>query len=1040
MKKIILTWLILLYTTAGWTVLGNSNDDVVVQDGDKIITGIITDETGEPLPGATVTIRYTATGTISDFNGRYTIIVPNDKNELVFSFIGMKSTTVEIESKNTINMQMQPDVEDLEEVVVVGYGTQKRISITGSVASINNEELQKTPSMSVATALTGRMPGLVVVQNNGTAGSGASKISIRGNDNPLILVDGVERNFDDLDMDEIKNISVLKDASATAVYGIRGANGVIIVTTNRGRVSKPTIKFKANYGLIVPGELPELMDSYQYALLQNEGARNDNPELTDDQLPWRQDAIEHYRLGDEPIYYPNTDYYKEVANDYGTAQRYTMTLDGGSERMKYFVSLGFNQERDIYKDFNVGYDDRSYAKRYNIRSNFDFTVSKTTTINLDMAGQVKQLHSPNHKLSELQYDMFRTPPMAYAGIIDGKIVQTDRSMENTSVYDKIYDNGYKHNTSNNTQLSTELIQKLDFITQGLTFKAKISYDNEYTTQEVASRNAPVYFVAFDTDGTPIKDINGDPVLEQSGVETKLGENRNLSIGSKKIRFRSQLNYGRELYGGHNINALAVFTTSSKSFHSDGMGNDNDNYQFKPVPYKYVEAAVRLGYNYKEKYFIEGNAGYNGSENFAADKRYGFFPAVSAGYVITNEKWFPKNDVLKYLKFRYSYGKAGNDNLNGRRFFYISSYEINNNGYYFGENATGSVSAFESKTGNPDVTWEKSLQRNFGVESKWFDNKLGINADVFKEERIDILMQPNSVAAIIGAPLPAGNIGKRNSEGFELQLGWNDKIGKVNYYINASYNYSENEIVYMDEIPTVHPWLARTGRSKDQIQGLVCTGFYTQEDIDAINAGNITVDNPASGYTDKLQAGDLKYMDLNGDLITNDNDRKWFENTDTPRTTYTLNTGFTWKNFNVDLLFYGVTDVTYEIKDRMRMPFFNGYNNGMAFVMDRWTPETAETAIFPRVSASTTGADNNSQNSDFWFKDASYVRLKNAEISYKLKNKWLKKNGVSSARIYCNGSNLLTWTDLKFVDPEAKSGSTAPIPPNKVFNLGVQLTF
>jgi TonB-linked SusC/RagA family outer membrane protein len=1033
MKKTFLIWLLMLFATGGWSV-GASNEVVRSMPAEgQVVTGVIKDEKGDLLPGATVYVRYTEVGTISNLDGEYSITVPAEKNELVFSFLGMKSQVVKIDGQTTINVTLEPDIENLEEVVVVGYGTQKRISITGAVSTVDNEELQKSPSMNVATALAGKMPGLVVVQNNGTAGSGPAKISIRGNDNPLILVDGVERDFSNLDMDEIKTISILKDASATAVYGIRGANGVIIVTTNRGRVSKPKFSFKANYGLIVPGDLPELMNSYQYALLKNEGAKNDNPLLSDDELPFSADAIEHYRLGDDPLFYPSTDYYKEVANDYGSSQRYTMTSDGGTERMKYFVSLGYNRERDIYKDFDVGYDDRSYAERYNIRTNLDFDLSKTTKLNLDMAGQLGVRHKPNHNLNDLQYDMFRTPPMAYAGIIDGKIVQTDRSMENTSVYDKIYDNGYNHSQSSNTQISAELVQKLNVITDGLSFRAKVSYDNEYTTVETASRDVPVYFIA--------KDAEDNTIFEKSGIESKLGEARSLDLGSKKIRFRSQLNYSREIYGGHNVSALAVFTASSKSFHSDGVGSSSENYQYKPVPYKYLEGAARITYNYKEKYFIEGNAGYNGSENFAADQRYGFFPAASAGWVLTNEKWYPDNKVLSYMKFRYSYGKAGKDDLGGKRFFYFSAYEIDpNGGYYFGNTASSSITAYEAKVGNPNVTWETSTQQNFGLESKWLENRLNIDFDLFKEQRVDILMEPNSVPGIIGAPLPAGNIGKRDSEGFEVQMGWKDNIGKVNYWIRANYNYADNKIVFMDEVPTKYPWLTRTGLSKNQIQGLEFVGFYSQDDIDQINAGNASQDNPASGYTDKLQAGDLKYRDLNGDFMVDDNDRKWFENTNLPKTTFSLHSGVSWKNWSVDLLFYGVTDVTYSISDRMRMPFFNGYNNGMAFVMGRWTPETAETATFPRVSATTGQADHNSQSSDFWFRDASYIRLKNAEIAYKLKSKWLKKNGVSSARIYCNGSNLLTWTDLEFVDPEAKSGSTAPIPPNKVFNVGVQMTF
>ncbi|TKG95612.1 SusC/RagA family TonB-linked outer membrane protein [Puteibacter caeruleilacunae] len=1037
-------------------------DGEAPKEDKKEIKGKVVDEGGFPLPGVAIQVKGTTMGTATQLDGSFELSVPKNAI-LVFSFIGFDKQEIKAD-KEILNVTLIEAVEGLEEVVVVGYGTQKRISVTGAVSTIQQEVIEKSPTMDIATALTGKLPGLVVVENSGLAGSGAAKINIRGkgtsNDSsPLILVDGIERDFQELDMDEIANVSILKDASATAVYGIRGANGVIIVTTKRGNVGKPKISFKANYGLVFPGKLPELLDSSQYASLKNEGKHNDegysfdadgnfigsysdeylksleeNGDPRADNYEYSYTDIELFKNGTSPYTHPSEDFYDWATNDYGTQQRYTLNMTGGTEKLRYFVSTGYSRERDIFRDFDVGYDDRSYYARYNVRSNLDFDLTKTTEFSIDLAGQFAKRHQPNDNIGALVYNMFQTPPDAYSGIVDGKITRpyngNNAHITHESVYAGLYDNGYTHNSSNKVQFSLQLKQKLDFITKGLSFKAKVAYDNGHSSKQTASKNVPIYYIDVKEDGSL--------AFYQYQKETKLGNSRSFSINSKKVNIRTALNYSREFSGGHNVSGMAVFNASERSLH----GSDPQY-----VPFKYLEYASRLSYNYKFKYFIEGNFGLNGSENFAKSNRYGFFPAVSAGWVVTKEKFIPKNNILSFLKLRGSFGYSGNDK-GVRRFYYFDVMTLSSGGYRFGMSPATQGSAGEKAIGNKDVSWEKNEQQNYAVETKWFDSRLSVDGEFFFYHRTDILAQQQSLPTIVAAPLPNANIKVIDNKGYEITASWKDKIGKVDYYVRGNYNYSKNKLVFIDEVPQKYPWMAKTGNSIDQVEGLVFDGFYTQDEINRLSdiqdgSERQEGDPVASGYTAKLQAGDLKYKDLNGDNIIDKYDVQWFDNTSLPKTTFGFGTGFSWKGLSVDVMFQGVTDVTYNINGRFRYPFFNGFNNGSELMLNRWTPErfaNGEVIEHPRMTASSSTANHNYKTSDFWFRDASYIRLKNAEISYRFKGQKLKDKGISSIRVFMNGTNLYTWSDLKLVDPETKSGDSAAIPPNKVFNLGVQMTF
>lgn len=996
----------------------------------KTITGTVVDPKGTTIPSVSVSIMGTTIGGITNLDGNYSITYSNIKDPvLVFSFIGMKTVHIPIADQVKIDVVMEDDFNDVDEVVVIGYGTQKRISVTGAVNTIKTDDLAAASSSSVATALTGRLPGTVIVQSSGQAGEGVSTIRIRGaSGNPLILVDGVERGFQDLDPDEIESITTLKDASATAVYGIRGGNGVIIVTTKRGKDGPAEISVKTEFGILQRGDILNTLDAYNYARLHNEGRINDG-----DMPIYSEDDIEKFRTGSSPVTHPNNKWYDDLTNEFGHRQRYTVNISGGYQKMRYFTSIGYMQERDAYKDFNVGYDDESKFKRYNLRTNLDIDLSKTTVLSVNVAGQFSNRHEPDVSWSAFTTEMFKSPANAVS-FIDGNIIRVNNNVVNPTPLERIYDVGYRDEYNNKIQFSATLKQNLNFITNGLKFIGTFSYDHGYGNTFTASHNIPTYEI----NGiyNPEDELN----LKRFGSESPLGSNRTTSTKTKTVNVRLKLNYKRS-FGRHNFDAVGVFTTNEVGFLSEEKNEPTY------IPRRYVEVAGRVSYNFSDKYFLEFNAGYNGSETFTKENRYGFFPALSAGWVLSNEKFFPTNDILTFVKFRASYGTTGNDGGIGR-FGYYNTYSISySGGNLFGLIPAGQGEALQTGVGNPLIGWAKNYQQNLALETRWFDSKLQLQADVFNNDMKDILYRSENVPGIIGLPenVPA-NIREERVWGYELLVDYAIKLGKVKINLFGNFNQVDKELVYTDEVAKDYEWQQQTGRHPNAIYGLVSNGFYSQEDIDYLSANSWIGDDDvaSSSYVGQdLQAGDLKFKDLNNDGIIDDRDKKVFSNLTIPEISYGLGANFDYKAWSLSVFFQGVGDVTYNISKFIREPFISGIGNGAQdILLTRWTPERAangDKIEYPRLTATGKHA-HNYQDSDFWFRDASYIRLKNLELAYRLKNKTLENIGISSVRIYASGTNLLTWTNLDFVDPETKSGSNAPIGPNRVYTIGLNVSF
>jgi TonB-linked SusC/RagA family outer membrane protein len=846
-----------------------SSPAIVEELQQRTISGTVTGANNEPLSGVTVIIKGTSTGTLTDVNGKFTLAIPASAKTVVFSFIGMESKEFEIGSSNVYDAVLTERMNDLSEVVVVGYGSQKKITVTGAVASVQSVDLVKSPNASVANTLAGRVTGVSTVQYTGLPGGEDPAIFIRGIGSltssasaPLMLVDGVERSFSQIDPNEIENISVLKDASATAVYGIRGANGVLIVTTRRGSEGAPKISFSSSVGLQHPTRKLELSDSYTYAINFNRAQLGDDPNAVPN---FSQEAIEAFRTGSNPILYPSIKWADYLMKPSAFQTQSNFNVSGGSKVVKYFVSVGYLKQDGLFKNLESKYPFNWGYQRYNYRANIDIDATSTTKLSLTMGGRNELREEPTN--SDYHAIYWCVP---YGGqIIDGKHVKTggDRYIYNTDVYSGIdyigWGQGYRKKLSTIMNLDLGVSQKMDFITKGLNWRLKVSNNSSIAYNKTRSVSRPTYYPYYNCD------VDGTNPTDSTIVFRKVGSDGVLdySQSSSKARnwyLETALAYNRD-FGPHNVTGLLLYNESQNPYPGGA---------YPDIPTGYVGLAARATYNYSMKYFLDVNLGYNGSENFAPENRFGFFPSVSAGWTVTEEK-FLKNKIsfLDYLKFRFSYGVVGNDRLGSNRFLYLpDSYTINapgygqtypTGGYNFGTNVpTNQLGAAEAFIGNPNVTWEKARKQNYGVDLKVFKGKLGLAADYFYEYRNNILTTRSTVPNILAIALPAQNIGEVENKGFEAELKWRDGFNKFNYYLTTNVSFARNKVLYMDEVKRNEEYLQRTGKSVGVRFGYVFDGFWSEEDIKHLS------DFPDHQFTPK--PGDTKYKDLNNDKkITQD---------------------------------------------------------------------------------------------------------------------------------------------------------------------------
>lgn len=1029
----------------------------VRQDQGIRITGTITDEFG-PVIGATVQVKGSTGGVITDIDGKYTILVPDENAILTISFIGYLPQEIKVGSKKTINIRLQENVQSLEEVTVVAYGVQKKATLTGAISSVGTDALLKSPSASVANSLAGQLPGVSSMQSSGQPGADDAKIFVRGVGSlteggaaPLILVDGVERSFFQMDPNEIESVNVLKDASATAVFGVRGANGVVLVTTRRGKEGKARVSVSSNVGVQVPTRVLNVADSYNTALCYNEAQRNDG--MAEDQMAFNAYDLERFRLGDDPIMYPNINWYKELTNKMAVQTQHNLNISGGTKKVRYFISLGFLYQNGLFKQLKgLDYNNNYNYSRYNYRANLDVNLTSTTTLKFNMGGIVGSRHEP---VQNIWKNFPTTWPFSSPGLVDGKkVVHQETRYPNLAmtnqVFDKYYGSGYQRKLSNNMTFDLNLVQNLDFITKGLSVDIKGSYNTDYSYLKKVTGHVETYtpFYKSQVDGAGLT-IN-DPAFDKTVVYRVSGQNSMNTYGDgdrsrgRDWYLEGSIRYNRK-FGNHSVGTLFLYNQSKKYYPK----------AYSDVPAAYVGFVGRLTYDYKSKYMAEFNVGHNGSENFAPDKRFGTFPAGSIGYILTEESFFPKNQYLTYLKLRGSIGLVGNDNMSSYRFLYLpDAYSVNDsgwlektyndkNGYIFGlTNTAYELAAREIRLGNPNVTWETALKQNYGIDAYFFNDRLRLSADYFIEKRKDILIQRGTIPSLIamgGGLLPVVNMGKVDNKGYEIDLKWNDKVKDVTYFINANVSYAKNKIIYQDEVEPNEPYQWRTGNEVGARYGYVALGFYSKDDFNADGTLKGDLPQPAA----KVKPGDVKYADLNADEVIDNDDQTKIGNPKRPAYTFGLNFGAEYKGFFASMNWTGVAECDIMMANTYRDPLFDKQLGGTFYqylVDGRWTEETAATAEYPRFTYNRNS--NNQETSRVWLKDASYLKLKNLTVGYNITNeRILKAIGASKLAVQFTGYNLLTIDKLKVFDPEGeltRDDNTYPV--MKIFSLGVNVTF
>ena len=1036
---------------------------------------VVDDRTSEPLVGATVKVKGSTIGTITDIDGNFALDIPDNISPIVFevSYMGYASKEAAPAKTTGFTIRLAEDSQTLEEVQIIAYGKQSKMSVTAAISSIDTKELLKSPSGSVANALSGAVTGLSSIQPSGQPGAENPSIYIRGTGSlsdelskPLILVDGVERSFFQMDSHEIESITVLKDAASTAVFGVRGANGVVLVTTRRGVSGKPVISLNSSFGLTQALRNLKGVDSYTYATLYNEAQLTDNPSLTESQLGFSPFVINMFRTNEDPIMFPNVDWNDYLFKNLAWQTQHNLTLSGGGERFRYFVSLGYLLQDGMLKQLGESYDPNYQYKRFNYRSNVDIDITKSTLLKVNIGGHVGAKREP--RTDELWRKVLWSTPFSSPGIVDGKLISNIYSNRYISIgerscpLDYYYNYGYNVDTDNVLNLDLALEQKLDFITPGLSMNIKGAYNTNYNVKAsrapsgADSMCTPIYLGSIETPGMDFWDPRFDRtiVYQTDGVS---GLHEQMSYGEEVGRGRNwygefSLNYSRS-FGDHDVSALFLYNQSKKYYPETKI---DGKVFYMDIPTAYVGYVGRMTYAYKKRYMVDLNAGYNGSENFAPDKRFGFFPAVSAGWILSEEKFMKKQKVIDFLKLRASYGIVGNDKMENARFLYMagawSGYNTVAKGqgsWQFGKDGgTGLLpDAKENTMGNPDVTWEKVAKQNYGIDLKMFDSRLSLTADVFFEKRKDILSTRNTLPAITDINLPKINLGKVNNHGYELSLGWNDRAGKVDYWLKANVSYAKNKIIYMDEVVPNEPYMAETGRSTGLTYGYIFDRLLQKDDFDA--DGNLKKDENGRQILPQMalgtpRPGDALFKDLNGDGVINGDDKTRFGYAERPDYVFGFLGGLKWKNFEFSMQWTAAMNAS-RILDGEYRNAFGSTNSRMLlkFLADgRWTEENPNSR-FPRLTFM--NKSHYLQTSDLWLMNGSYLRLKTAEISYTLPRRdFLKKVGIESVRFYCNGYNLLTlFSDLNDIDidPEGVTdGGNNNYPNIRIYNFGVNISF
>lgn len=1014
------------------------------------VRGTVFDSNGETIIGASVVLKgNNSIGTISDIDGNFMLTVPNENSTLVVSFVGMKSKEVKATLSGLIKVTLEDDSQQLEEVVVVGYGQQKKASVVGSITQTSGKTLERAGGVSsLGAALTGNLPGVITSSSTGMPGEEDPQIIIRtksswNNSEPLVLVDGVEREMSSVDISSVENISVLKDASATAVYGVKGANGVILITTKRGKEGKANVQIKANVTAKVVSKLPEKYDAYDTFYLMNHAIEREaciNPAGWSNYTPAA--IINKYRNpanAEEWDRYPNVDWedflFKKSAMSYNTS----VNVSGGTKSVKYFAAADFVSEGDLFKTFenNRGYNSGFGYNRINVRSNLDFSLTKTTKFSTNLFGSNAQRTLPWAMAdNDATYwsAAYKSAPDAmhpiYSNGMWGWYAPRDADVPNSAYF--LATGGTEKRTTTKVTTGFILEQDLAMLTKGLKFKANFSMDYRFVEKSRGINdqyndsqrmwvdpNTGEISYKFDPDsGTGIDKVE-NPIY----WSTQAGS---ADIGStyRKLYYSLQLDYARK-FGDHEVSALGLFSRLKEA-------------QGSVFPIYREDWVFRVTYNYAMRYFFEANGAYNGSEKFGPDYRFAFFPSLSLGWMISEEKFMKKLKFLDMLKLRASWGRVGDDavvlpwqRFTSGRFLYKDQWQNSGNAVMGSVSPDNSPYSFWriSMLGNPNISWETVEKRNIGLDYAFLDGLIAGSVDIFNDTRSDILVAGGSraIPSYFGTTPPRANLGKVNSHGYELELRLNYVFNNgLRTWLNTSMTHAVNEVKFRDDAPLLPAYQQGAGHAIDQVNSYIDHGnLATWDDVIGSTAWT-------TGNNYKLP-GDYNIIDFNGDGIVDKDDSAPYQYSTTPQNTYNASIGFEWKGFSCFAQFYGVNNVTREVN----FPTFRSTAHVAYVEGDYWTPGGTASLPTPRWGTTVDGAASGTR---YWY-DGSYIRLKNVELSYTFKGNWLKKLGVNTARLYLNGDNLYMWTNMPD-DRESNTGfssSDGAYPTVRRFNIGIDIT-
>ena len=1002
------------------------------------IEGKVTDENGNPLFGVSIKVKGEAIGTATTATGSFSLTVPDDAT-LEISFVGYETQEIVVGNRVNLTIEMKVAISGLNEVIVVGYGTQKRRDMTSAVSQVGGAEIRQTPTTSLQNGLSGKLPGLFSQQRSGQPGDDAADIYIRGvstftgSTNPLVLVDNVEYNYGQLaliDPNEVESVSILKDAASTAIYGIKGANGVILVTTRRGKSGKAVIHLTSQTGIQTPVNVLKLLNSYQTALLQNEADINDGnqPRFTDEDLKL-------FKSGEDPYGHPDVDWYNTLFKKHTLLTNNNIDISGGSEKVHYFITLGYQWQNGLVRDIPYKGKDQAasgktqvnsnfFDKRFKFRSNLDIQATKTLKFQLDITGTRKRTNSPKNASlfpTVFRYD-YNNPYMMPVYNPDGSFgygnpnrMQPPAAANNMAAVFAL--DGYDAAINDFMNLHLSGTQKLDDFVEGLSLKGDIAYSFANTSDRQVKREAsqiPTYWYNPEDNTYHPKDPNVYTIPAYQLVYDG-------GTPNQRINLQGALDYDHA-FGVHNVGALVLFNQTSYIDGSDPPAN------FKGYTFRFT-------YNFKHKYLFEVTGAYNGSDRFVTQKQYQLFPALSVGWNLSEESFFKESlPFIDLFKIRASYGWVGSDDIGGNQYLYDQVYDRTGD-YSFGEFDNNVVGISEGTQGNYDVTWQTERKADIGADFSLLNGKITGSFDYFDDYRYDILTKRSTVPSYFGvqaADLPPVNIGKVSNTGYEVEINYRGNINKVGINIGGNFSFAKNKILYKDEATPKYPWQRGTGLPIGVIKQYTWLGYYQdQTDIDTSAAppGNVI-------------PGFLKYKDLNGDGLVNTDDMAYMGNPNLPNTNIGLTLGVSYHGFNLTVLLQSALNFDIYMGNGNAVPF---KTNLQPIHLGRWTPETKETATFPALTNTFNGSYMNPDGrSTFWTTTGNYLRIRSVDLSYAIPDNIVSKIGLSKVNVFINGYDLFTWS--KFMkrwqfDPEISSGAGGYVyPPQKILNFGLNLTF